>query len=156
MFKNIELAEINADNVFKSIWVLITAVLCYGLLRFTLSNDLIEEGPNLLLIFYGLIQFIFFGWPMWGGFLLVFYLIEHFTMGKKSTEKTVRNLFIVEVGLLCSVLLIIALNNTFDSQFLLICLSLVMGQIIRWMFLKYSYRMYNVVNKQKTKTYGNQ
>lgn len=146
MFKNIELSEINNDRVVQSLWVLFSSIGAFmivgAIVRFGMGNDEFSIG----LIFYYLLQVIFFGWPMWGGIWLLFYIIERFTLGKKSTTKTVAILFIVEMILpFLFLIIVLAFENRANFLGLIVLVPVILAQCIRWKYLKHKNRMYNFI-----------
>lgn len=145
MFKNIELTEINSDNVLSSLWLLLLVAFIFGLLTmgFTAGSD--ESGFSLTLISYFFIQLVFMGSPIWGLTLFIFYLIERFTLGKRSTTKTVRILFLTEMILPVVILLGSFFVGKFDPEALILACGIILAQWIRWIYLKRENRMYNYV-----------
>ena len=146
MFKNIELSEINNDRVVQSLWVLFLLIAAFMLVGAIVRLGMGVAGFNFGVIFYYLLQLIFFGWPMWGGIWLVFYIIERFTLGKRSTTKTVAILFIVEM-ILPSLLIVVALafENRANYLGLVVLVPVILAQWLRWKYLKHKNRMYNFV-----------
>ncbi|NOQ73188.1 MAG: hypothetical protein GQ574_14370 [Crocinitomix sp.] len=145
MFKNIEISEINDDRVVKSLWVLLIGSLVFALftIGFTFGAD--EGGFNGLIVLYAIMQLIFLGWPAWGLLLFVFYLIERFTLGKRSTTKTVGILFLIEMILPLILLLVSVLNDRLNFSMVFMSSGTLITQWVRWRYLKRENRMYNFV-----------
>ena len=145
MFKNIELSEINKDNVVRSLWLLLGLVASFVLLTFIVSLGFSKDGLQFKLVFYGILQFIFFGWPMWGAILGLLFFIEYLVLGKKSTTKTVRILFVFELFLPILSFMISIFSGEFDFMEPFVIGGIVLAQWLRWRYLLKENRMYHCV-----------